>query len=660
MIVQLPDWSQSLGWALLHSLWQGLLIMLVVALIVRLIPSKNSALRYTIACSGMILIALASVMTFILLQKDTTSVPRGIISGHAIEAGQHSTPDVSFALTNALYTSMNAIHNNMNLIILAWVGGTLLFSLRLVSGWWYISRLRSESVFENNQWERKLQQLAMELHIDKPVRLAESIRVHAPMVIGFVKPIVLVPVGMLAGLSVEQVEAIFIHELAHIRRHDYLINLAQSLMESLFFFNPFVWIISSIIRREREYCCDDAVLKRQGLPLVYAHALTQLEEKRLSRSVFAVSLAENKNLLLNRIRRIMEKSAKSYAGKDRLIPVVLFVIGLGCASWLTVSTEGNVIQEKRFEDTTETAGDTLRKPNEKSARYSRKTIITYDENGEPHEETVEEFEGDEELKPIMPDFSTDFPSPPSAMLPPQWAESFVLPAPPLPDFEELMAPFGAFNFHLDSVPPSRSEKDWHSFQNEFENKFREEFGDFYKAHEEDFDKMMKELEEKFGDDFSDQRGLSFNQHWNSDFGLLQKELENLKHLDNMEHLKGLGTEMEKMNEVLRKLSEANGEWEREHHENFGKLQREMELNQKHLLDVQRGLEENMESFNQELAEQLIKDGYLKAGEKVKNISWDDDGEIEINGKKIKDADRDKYDRIHDRHFKSSGHFRYVE
>src|SRR5690606_8513761 len=103
-------------------------------------------------------------------------------------------------------------------------------------------------------------------------------------------------------------------------RHDYIINLFQSLLETIFFFNPFVWMISSAIRREREFCCDDEVVRRNGSPLTYAKALAQLEEIRHSKPVFALSLAENKNQLLNRIKRIMEKSAKNYSGRERIIP----------------------------------------------------------------------------------------------------------------------------------------------------------------------------------------------------------------------------------------------------------------------------------------------------------------------------------------------------
>ena len=118
----------------------------------------------------------------------------------------------------------------------------------------------------------------------------------------------------------------------------------QSFMEAIYFFNPFVWMISGIIRQEREHCCDDAVVKFYGNPLAYVRALATLEETRFSKSGLALSFAQDKNQLLNRIKRIMEKSVTTYSGRERIIPVALLIIGLICASWLTIQSreaEGN-------------------------------------------------------------------------------------------------------------------------------------------------------------------------------------------------------------------------------------------------------------------------------------------------------------------------------
>jgi beta-lactamase regulating signal transducer with metallopeptidase domain len=185
--------------------------------------------------------------------------------------------------------------------------------MRLFGGWLKVQRLRASAIPVEEQWNERLRILARKLKVNQLVLLAESAMTEAPVVIGYFKPMILIPLGMLGGLSTEQLESIITHELIHIRRRDYLVNLLQSVLEILFFFNPFVWVISGIIRREREHCCDDAVIALHGNPLAYAHALTALEEAKLSRAGIALSLAEDKNQLLNRIKRIMEKSVRTYS-----------------------------------------------------------------------------------------------------------------------------------------------------------------------------------------------------------------------------------------------------------------------------------------------------------------------------------------------------------
>ena len=189
-----------------------------------------------------------------------------------------------------------------------------MFSLRMVSGWFFLNGIKRGAVQITDEWYDKLQSLAENIGLTKTIQLAESTRIQVPMVVGFFKPMILIPTSMLSGLSPAQIETIFIHELAHIRRNDYVINLLQIFFESIFFFNPFVWMLSAIIRREREYCCDDEVISQGSDTIVYAQALASLEEIRLQQPSLALSLAENKNLLFNRIRRIMEKSSKNSFG----------------------------------------------------------------------------------------------------------------------------------------------------------------------------------------------------------------------------------------------------------------------------------------------------------------------------------------------------------
>src|SRR5207253_9760034 len=162
-----------------------------------------------------------------------------------------------------------------------------------------------------------------------PIKLLESAAVEVPTVIGWIRPIVLLPAASLSGLSMQQIEMVLAHELAHIRRHDFIINLMQSVVETLLFYHPAVWWISRRIRVEREHCCDDLAVAVFGNPLQYARALTRFEELRLdAQSV----LAANGGSLIARIRRLVVAKAESanwssrWAAGAALITVVAVIL----------------------------------------------------------------------------------------------------------------------------------------------------------------------------------------------------------------------------------------------------------------------------------------------------------------------------------------------
>ena len=215
---------------------------------------------------------------------------------------------------------------------------------------------------------------------------------------------ILIPIGMCTSLSTEQLETIFLHEIAHIRRKDYLINLLQLMVEAIYFFNPFVWIVSGIMKREREHCCDDAVVQLHGNAKAYAHALATLEELRLSKVGLSLSLAENKNQLLNRVKRLMEKSVKNYSGRERIIPALLLVIGLICASWISTHTSKTELSSIN-PDRLIVASDTIKKnkktkSNKKTESKCRRRLPSNEQEQnhqselEPDLSDAEEFETD--------------------------------------------------------------------------------------------------------------------------------------------------------------------------------------------------------------------------------------------------------------------------
>ena len=153
------------------------------------------------------------------------------------------------------------------------------------------------------QWQEKLSSLCLRLRVSRPVRLCESVLVEVPTVIGWLRPVILVPASALTGLSAEQLEALLAHELAHIKRYDYLINLLQTAVETLLFYHPAVWWLSAQIRQEREHCCDDLAVATCGDVLTYARALAELEQLRSVAPQLAV--AANGGALINRIQRLV-------------------------------------------------------------------------------------------------------------------------------------------------------------------------------------------------------------------------------------------------------------------------------------------------------------------------------------------------------------------
>jgi bla regulator protein BlaR1 len=487
------------------------------------------------------------------------------------------------------------------------------------------------------EWSDQLTNIADQLDIKRIIRVAESTNISAPMVIGFFKPMILFPTGLMSGLSTDQIESILIHELAHIRRHDYLVNLIQSIVESFYFFNPFVWMISNIIRREREYCCDDAVVTVRGSSLAYVKALSRLEEMRLSSPILAVSFAENKNQLLNRIKRIMEKSTKNYSSMDKIVPALLLIVGLVCASWLTINSDKQTKQNHSI-----APSDTTKKKS-KSSSYSRSTIVTYDKDGKPHEEINEQYSGDDEFMPVLEPLEiaemVDFPLPPADMID---VESFEFPIAPMPPL--------FFNIGFDTLPVPgvgfRTRHDVEQFSKAFQEKFREQFSDFYKSNEKEFQKMIEQVEENM------EKNIDEDLVWRNQQLTLAQQEEMAKEVQRMSR-----NVNEDMLEAKRQVERQMEMIRDQQGDSFRSMELAMADQREHMkkLEVEmQATQEKLQAFEKELKEELIKDGYVKKGENIENIRWNDDAEsMEVNGNKIKPEHRAKYKSIHRKYFNAA-------
>ena len=609
------DWANALGWSLFHSVWQGLVILLIVVAFLRAIPTKFSRVRYATTSAGMFLLIVSFLSTYNYLAHDVASTAGFRASTYQIEESIAEMARPATAPDNVLMIAESFINENMQLILACWIAGFMFSVLRLTNSLYCTYRLSSTAHPLENQWSNYIRDMGSRLGISRVVRLAESASISTPVVIGYLKPIIVIPLGMLTGLTTEQVETIFIHELAHVKRHDYLINLIQSVVETIFFFNPFVLVLSSLIQREREYCCDDLVVKQHGGAKAYAYALTTLAEVRLIRPAFALPLADNKNHLLNRITRIMEKSAKNYSAKGRMVfPAVLLIAGLLCVSWLGISPDHGSKNgpQANFQDTVKG------KKSEKAAKFTRKEIITIDENGQPHEEVVVEFEGDEELRPLMgiPDVPVGPPLPNIGVMP---AIPGVPVIPPVPDIEGIP----------DTIPlpsfPFRNAEEWEEFSKSMDEQMGKVLEKISALRDGEEFRAMQEFKEKF--ESGDWQERFFGD--STSFGNVEQQLRRLQELE----FKGLQERLERFQEFDLKNLE----------QQLQQLQEPLRNMENNFLDR----EANVRKFEEELRHELIKDGYLSQQDAIESIEWDDSS-LKVNGKEIKEGDRAKYQELYER------------
>lgn len=318
----------SLGWTLLHSVWQGFALGLVAFAGFYLLRKKTAALRYNLGIIVLALQVVTSAATF-------TYYNSTFKSQKSYQSSAKFTPTLSSPINiqqisyELSATAKTRIWLNMHLqeLVVCWFIGAALLMLRFMGGWFYTERLRSRAtIVMDKQWRSRFGILAARLNITKSIEFRETTKILTPMVIGALRPVVLIPVGLLTGFSVSQVEAILAHELAHIRRNDYLVNLLQSVTEVFFFFHPALWWISERIRIERENCCDDIAIEVCGDKMSLAHALVKVAEWQ-SAPTMAMAFASRKPLLLQRIRRVLgvaPKPVRSFA----VLPVILIAVGM--------------------------------------------------------------------------------------------------------------------------------------------------------------------------------------------------------------------------------------------------------------------------------------------------------------------------------------------
>ncbi|HLN02820.1 MAG TPA: M56 family metallopeptidase [Bryobacteraceae bacterium] len=294
-----------LGWALLDFLWQGALIALLLAAVNLLLRRASAHLRYAADCLALVLMLATVVTTFFWFS------PRSWPGARPPETWESALQTTAILGANAPAISSGSpflwkpwLDGNLTWLVCAWLAGVVILSLRLAGGWIFAQALKRRARPVEPSWQQTLTRLAIQFGIRRRIALCESMGARVPAVIGWLRPVILLTVSAMVGLTPQMIEAVLAHELAHVYRHDYLLNVLQTAVETLLFYHPAVWWVGKKIRQERENCCDDLAVAACGDALIYARALTALEDIRCAPPRLAV--AATAGSLLARIRRLVE------------------------------------------------------------------------------------------------------------------------------------------------------------------------------------------------------------------------------------------------------------------------------------------------------------------------------------------------------------------
>lgn len=363
-----PPLIDTLGRVLLHSLWQGMSVACILMSVLRLLRNATPTFRYNISVLSLVVCVLLPVLTYQRLSYDAQkanvinynapyqSLPSSSGPVFTSQEGfsqawssDQGNPNSGMALSHTPPSRPHQIRYQFGIrpflpyLVALWLLGVSFLSIRMVLGLRLIAKLRTQYVYSlPNDLNAIAQRLAKRFQ-NKRFELRLSRIADVPMVVGFFKPVILIPVSTLSGLSPVQLEMIIAHEMAHIHRYDHIVNLLQNIIETLLFFNPAIWWISGQIRQEREYCCDVAAVDAcQTKNLAYARALATLHTIRPHNSL---TLAYDGGSLLKRILRLTGKTLDSRHNPIQwMAGIVLIVLAIFIAAVAMAQTQGGTLR----------------------------------------------------------------------------------------------------------------------------------------------------------------------------------------------------------------------------------------------------------------------------------------------------------------------------
>ncbi|PTQ98020.1 beta-lactamase regulating signal transducer with metallopeptidase domain [Mucilaginibacter yixingensis] len=328
--------SQVLGITIIHSLWQGLIIYMLLRMYLQSFPSTSSVLKYKIAyISLMAMLGWFALTLYTEVSRYNWHPPANAIATLPEALRELTAPDSRYSFIFAGY---------MPYVTMLYFAGLVFNTLKLMLAWNNSYRIRQNVLPAG--FEDQVNRLSVKLGLKKHVQVGFSQWVDVPCITGCLKPIILLPFTIGNYLNADEIAVILLHELAHVRRNDYLLNIIQQAVGILLFFNPFARLTGKLINQERENCCDDAVIHVTGSPLIYARALLKLEENKQQQWHLSLA-AKNKSFdLLNRIERIMKTKKTSVNIRPALLAVVLLGCSLSCLAWLNPKIEHGKVTVK--------------------------------------------------------------------------------------------------------------------------------------------------------------------------------------------------------------------------------------------------------------------------------------------------------------------------
>lgn len=366
-------YTEAIGWFLIHSVWQGGIIAVFLLVVLALLRNRSAQLRYYISYASLVLIVLTSLYSFhnaFLYANEKAQLKEAIIQNPSYLGDQFKS-NYDTGIENSALRSQNIRLNRIKLrariqtyfpwIVSIWIIGLLIYLFRISGSLLYLYQLRKlKRIALEQAWIKKTLQFCARLKIRRPVSISLSPKIKNPVTLGILKPLILIPASLMGGLTPEMLEAIIVHELAHIRRNDFIMNILQTLIETLFFFHPGVWYISSQIRRERELACDDIALGITSDKVTYAKALTVAQENFFLPEKLAVAFTSGKKSLLQRITRLNTKITMKTNLFEKLTAGLLI---LSAFLFLSFIIDGNNTEIRERNRINNDFTDTLTKPN---------------------------------------------------------------------------------------------------------------------------------------------------------------------------------------------------------------------------------------------------------------------------------------------------------